>query len=84
LSDHETDEEPLEDELIKHNAAKRMLRKAKKAEELKNKTADNASTSQLEDMNHLLAHHEQVVNKPITKRLAEQTRKHDEDLNALI
>jgi hypothetical protein len=42
---------------------KRMLKKAKKAEELKNKTTEPTSTLQMEEMKHLLAHHEEGVNK---------------------
>jgi hypothetical protein len=80
LSDHETDDEPLEEETIKDNAMKRMLNKA---EELKNKTAETASTLQMEEMKCLLSYHEEGVEKQITKRLAEQTRKNDEDLKAL-
>jgi hypothetical protein len=37
----------------------------------------------MEEMKRFLAHHEQVVEKRITERLAEQTRKHNEDLKAL-
>jgi hypothetical protein len=82
-SDHESNEEPSEDELIKDNAMKRLLRKVKKAQEQKNKTAEKAYNFQLEEMKRMLAHHEQGVEKRITERLAEQTRKHDEYLKAL-
>jgi hypothetical protein len=56
-SDYETDEKLSEDESVEYKATKRMLKKAKKAEELKNKTADKASTLQLEEMKRLLVHH---------------------------
>jgi hypothetical protein len=51
---------------------KRMLRKAQQAEEQKNKTADKASTFQLESMKRILVHHEQGVEKRITEHLAEK------------
>jgi hypothetical protein len=40
---------------------KRILKKAKKAEELKNKTAETAMTLQMEETKRLLAHHEEGV-----------------------
>jgi hypothetical protein len=83
LSDHETDEEPSKDESIEDNTTKIMLRKVEKAEELKTKTSYKASTLQLEEMKRLLAHHEQGLEKRITKCLTEQTRNHDEDQQAL-
>jgi hypothetical protein len=82
-SNRELNEEPSEDESIKDNTMKRLLRKLKKTEEQKNKTADKVSTLQLEEMKRLLAHREQGVEKPIAECIAEQTRKHNGELKAL-
>jgi hypothetical protein len=82
-SDHETDNEPSGEESIEDNAMKRMPKKAKKAEELKNKISETAPTLQMEEMKRLLAHHEEGVDRRITEHLAEQTRNHDKDLKVL-
>jgi hypothetical protein len=60
-SDHEMDEEPSEDESFEDNALKRVPRKAKKAEEPKNKTAYKLSNLQLEEMKGFLALHEHAL-----------------------
>jgi hypothetical protein len=42
-----TDDEPSEEESIEDDAMKRILKEAKKSEELKNKTAETALTLQM-------------------------------------
>jgi hypothetical protein len=82
MSDKESDEAPSKDESTEDNTTKR-LRKAKKVEEHKNNRAEKASNIHMEEMRCMLVHVEQGMEKCIIERLAEQTRKHDEDPKAL-